>query len=476
MRASRRRSAGPLCHALAVTAALVLPAGAAASTRVYVSDTGRGAIRQFHMRAATGRLAPMSPARVDTSADPFSLAVTPDARRLFNAGADGFASQFTIRASGALRPNSPRDVSLGAGLPTGVAVSPNGTSAYFANQSTPGGGGGVLQFDINIAGRLVPKSPPQAGFGLAQGVALTPNGTSAYVGDNDGADGLILQFNVAANGTLRPKQPPSLASTGDALGIAISPDGRNAYFADTVNRVNQFTIASGGKLVPKSPAFVRGKAPYGIAITPDGRHAYVVNRDAGEVAQFDLNAAGKLVPMRPAALKAGPSPISIAISPDGRSAYVTDQGTSIRDGHVLSFDIRSDGRLGRKTPFATASGAQPGDVVVSPTRTPTPAFSVRAARAGRPTAFDGSASSAPGGSIRRYRWSFGDGTVLAGRHARPSHVYRRPGRYKARLTVFNNCAPDAVFRSGVVFTGQTAYCIGRRKASTTHTVKIRGHR
>jgi DNA-binding beta-propeller fold protein YncE len=475
MRASRQRSAGPLCHALAVAAALALPAAAAASTSVYVTDTGRGAIRQFHMRATTGRLAPMSPARVDTSANPFSLAVTPDARRLFNAGADGFASQFTIPASGALRPNNPRDVSLGAGLPTGVAISPNGTSGYFANLPTPAGGGGVLQFDINAAGRLVPKSPAQAGAGLAQGVALTPNGTSAYVGDNDGQDGLILQFNVAANGTLRPKQPPTLASTGDALGIAISPDGRNAYFADTVNRVNQFTIASGGKLVPKSPAFVRGDAPFGIAITPNGRYAYVVNRGTGEVAQFDLNAAGKLVPKRPAHVKAGSSPISIAISPDGGSAYVTDQGSGSRDGRVLSFDIRSDGRLAPKTPFATSSGTQPGGVVVTPAGTPRPAFSVDAAPAGGPTAFDGSAATAPGGSIRRYRWSFGDGMVRASRGPRTSHVYRRPGRYTARLTVFNNCAPDAAFRSGVVFTGQTAYCAGRPKASTTRTVKIRGH-
>jgi DNA-binding beta-propeller fold protein YncE len=469
----RRRSVGPLCLALAVTAALVLPAAAAASTSVYVTDTGRSAIHQFHVHATTGRLAPMSPATVDTSPQPFSLAVTPDAGGLFNAGAQGFASQFTILPSGALRPNSPRDVSLGAGLPTGVAVSPNGTSGYFANQSTPGGGGGVLQFDINAAGRLVPKSPAQAGFGLAQGVALTPDGTSAYVGDNDGSDGLILQYNVAANGTLRPKQPPSLPSTGDALGIAISPDGRNAYFADTIDRVNQFTIASGGKLVPKSPAFVRSDAPFGIAITPNGRYAYVVNRGAGQVAQFDLNAAGKLVPKSPAHVKAGSSPISIAISPDGGSAYVTDQGGA-GNGQVLSFDIRSDGRLAPKTPFATKSGAQPGGVVVTPAGTPTPAFSVDAAPAGRAAAFDGSASTAPGGSITRYRWNFGDGTVRDSSGPRPSHVYRRPGHYTARLTVFNNCDPDAVFKSGVVFTGQSAYCTGPPKASATRTVTIGG--
>jgi PKD repeat protein len=80
----------------------------------------------------------------------------------------------------------------------------------------------------------------------------------------------------------------------------------------------------------------------------------------------------------------------------------------------------------------------------------------------------------PGGSIRLYNWNFGDGTELASRHAHVSHVYRRPGTYKARLTVFNNCAPDAVFRRGVVFTGQSAYCTGQPKAVRTRTVTIRG--
>jgi hypothetical protein len=371
-----------------------------------------------------------------------------------------------------LRANTPRDVSLGSGLPTGVAVSPAGDSGYFANQPTPGGGGGVLQFDINAAGRLAPKSPPQVGFGLAQGVALTPDGSSAYVGDNDGADGLILQFNVAADGGLKPKQPPSVPSTGDALGIAISPDGRSAYFADTVNRVNQFRITRHGGLAPRSPAFVPGKAPFGIAITPDGRHAYVVNRDSGAVTQFDISAAGTLVPMQPASIKAGSSPIAIAISPDGRSAYVTDQGGNADNGRVVSFDIRSDGRLARKQPFVTASGGQPGDVVVTPAGTPKPAFRVDAAPAGRRTAVDASASRTPGGSIRLYGWRFGDGSTLATRHARASHVYRHPGRYTARLTVFNNCAPDAVFSSGVVFTGQSAYCDGRPRASETRTVRV----
>ena len=64
---------------------------------------------------------------------------------------------------------------------------------------------------------------------------------------------------------------------------------------------------------------------------------------------------------------------------------------------------------------------------------PTAAFSVGTARAGSPTPFDGSASTATGG-ISLYRWSFGDGSSATG--AAASHIYATPGTYLATLTVY----------------------------------------
>ncbi|MGZ8980482.1 MAG: PKD domain-containing protein [Burkholderiaceae bacterium] len=50
--------------------------------------------------------------------------------------------------------------------------------------------------------------------------------------------------------------------------------------------------------------------------------------------------------------------------------------------------------------------------------------------------FDATRSRDPEGAIRRYEWSFGDGSTGSG--ARPTHVYRKSGRYLVRLTVVDD--------------------------------------
>jgi PKD repeat protein len=66
---------------------------------------------------------------------------------------------------------------------------------------------------------------------------------------------------------------------------------------------------------------------------------------------------------------------------------------------------------------------------------PIAAFSVStpSPTAGQPVAFDGSASSDPGGMITGYEWSFGDGEIASG--ATPSHTYTKPGSYTVTLKV-----------------------------------------
>ncbi len=66
---------------------------------------------------------------------------------------------------------------------------------------------------------------------------------------------------------------------------------------------------------------------------------------------------------------------------------------------------------------------------------PIAAFSVTSPSptAGQPVAFDGSASSDPGGAIASYEWSFGDGESASG--ATSSHTYAKPGGYTVTLKV-----------------------------------------
>lgn len=52
---------------------------------------------------------------------------------------------------------------------------------------------------------------------------------------------------------------------------------------------------------------------------------------------------------------------------------------------------------------------------------------------GQPVGFDASASNDPGGTIKTYKWAFGDGSSTTGRT--PAHTYTAPGAYTATLTV-----------------------------------------
>ena len=60
---------------------------------------------------------------------------------------------------------------------------------------------------------------------------------------------------------------------------------------------------------------------------------------------------------------------------------------------------------------------------------------------GEPVTFDGSSSSASGGSITAYDWNFGDGSGGSG--VKPSHTYVKAGEYTVTLTVTDNLGNSA---------------------------------
>ncbi|MEK6748038.1 MAG: PKD domain-containing protein [Pseudomonadota bacterium] len=92
------------------------------------------------------------------------------------------------------------------------------------------------------------------------------------------------------------------------------------------------------------------------------------------------------------------------------------------------------------TDSSGATGSATAPLVVAPTGT-----SVLTANAGGPYAgalnvpvqFDGSGSSAPGGSIATYAWDFGDSST-AGTGVNPTHTYTTVGRYTVTVTVTDN--------------------------------------
>ena len=214
-----------------------------------------------------------------------------------------------------------------------------------------------------------------------------------------------------------------------------------------------------------------GNQPERVAVSPDGKSVYVTDAELGlggeGVSQYTVGAGGALEPKSPGVAQTHGEPIGVTLSADGASLYVANF-----HGYVSQFDVGAGGLLAAKTPATVLAGtgppAEPTGIALLPDQAPLATFSAFPASAGSASAFDGSASSDPDGSVARYDWELGDGAVLLDAGAKPAHVYAGAGSYTVRLTVTD----DAGCSTSLVFTGQTAYCAGGAQASSASTVVV----
>ncbi len=361
-----------LCRAAALSLAglLALPAHAAAVPNVYVNNNGSGNVSQYDI-TANGTLAAKSPATVTAGTNPYiGIAVSPDGQSAYvaNQGDPGVddVSQFDVAANGALSPKTPATVDAGMD-PSGIAISPDGDSAYVVNN----GSNTVSQYDVAADGTLTAKSTPTVATGTNPfQIAITPDGESAYV-TNGGTDNNVSQYDIAADGTLSAKTPATEPAGVFPFGIVISPDGSSAYVTNiSSSNISQFDVdPDDGTLSAKStPTVSAGTFPRGIAITPDGSSVYAANGGTNQatstVSQYDVDPDdGELTPKTTATVPADSNPFQIAIGPAGESAYVTNFDSA----KISQYDIDpDDGELAAMTPATVAAGTQPAGIAVRP--------------------------------------------------------------------------------------------------------------
>jgi DNA-binding beta-propeller fold protein YncE len=462
----------------------VIPAGATGPARpgrvIYVASSGQGAdgtISPPNVAAYTiapgGGLIPLGqPAPV--GADPRGLVFTPDGRHAYVAnGEDNAVYGFTVAASGELVPLG-APVATGGEFPFSVAMAPDGRSLYTPNLS----GGTVSVFAIGRGGILRRIGDPvSTGAENPRNVALTPDGRFLFVSHGTPLDAIpdvLVTFPVRPGGSLGPALPPvPIGAAG--TGMAVTPDGRFLYIAcSTTDNVYGFAIGPGGRLtaVPGSP-FPAPKTPEGVAMAPDGRHLYVtsvatrpvVSPDEAGLWAFTVGADGSLslASQRDAA---GPGP-SVAVTPNGRNLYVANLFADTVAGFAIAPTTGVPAEV-PGSPFAQGATPSLDSIVAAPNQGPMAAFSVRQRPAGEPTRFDASVSHDPDGSVARYDWDFGDGTVLRDGGPRPVHTYARPGDYRVRLVVSDNEGCSTV----LVFTGHSTLCTGSDAAASARTVSV----
>jgi DNA-binding beta-propeller fold protein YncE len=454
----------------------LLVAAPAWASDLYVSNNGSGTVSPFSI-AADGSLSPIgcSGSNCHTGGAPVGVAVSPNGRFLYTANlGSGTVSVFAIGADGSLSPVSCPGSNCNTGTsPAGVAVSPNGKFLYTANSLSST----VSVFAIAADGSLSPVTCSGSNCTTGSGplgVAVSPNGQFLYT-TNAGAN-TVSVFAIAADGSLsRVTCSGSSCNTGtEPEGVAMSPNGEFLYTAnDGSSTVSVFAIAADGSLSPVTCSGSNcntGSGPVAAAVSPNGQFLYTTNAGANTVSVFAIAADGSLSPVTCSGsnCNTGTLPDGVAVSPNGQFLYTTNQSSNT----VSVFAIAVDGSLSPVTCGSNCStGALPEfqSVAITPDQAPTAAFTATPAPPGSASSFDGSASSAaPGQSVARYGWDFGDGTSLANGGATPTHTYATAGNYTVTLTVTD----DAGCSTMLIYTGQTASCNGGATARTTHTITI----
>ena len=441
---------------------------------VYMPSAGSEDIAAFRVGpdGRPQRVGDSVPTGVGTGPSPVMFA--PDGRTAYvlNRGNNTVAA-YRVGTRGQLRLLG----SAQAGDAFGLAIAPDGSSLFAANQS-----GTVSAFSINDDGTPRPAGDPvPTGFSLPQGVGVSPDGRFLYVGhgepDSPGPrePDVIVRFAIGPKAALKRVGRPVPTNPSGAQ-IVFTPDGRFAYIATTFDSVvDGFRVGGDGGLtpLPGSP-YASALFAEGAVITPDGRHLFVAGSGQGAtpgaLAAYTINDDGTLTPAPGSPFPAGMFPVGVDTTPDGRHLLVSSQDEALRS-QLFTFAIAADSTLAPTGPplFTGGTDSMFQSLAVQPKQGPTAAFTVRARPAGDETRFDASAAFDSDGHVDRFDWDFGDGTVLRDGGASPTHVYERPGTFTPTLRVTDNenCS------TALVFTGTSAHCNGSPQARSSQTITIR---
>jgi YVTN family beta-propeller protein len=185
--------------------------------------------------------------------------------------------------------------------PRGVAVLPDGSKVYVADQYSSWVS--VLDAHTNTVIASI-------GVGLWPiGVAIPPLGTRVYVSTYWGNSVSVID---PATNTLIADIPLG----GYPTGIACHPDGQKVYVAEW--ETGNLAVLDAATLTIRSRIPV-GKNPFGVAVGPLGHRAYVSNASDNTVSVVDLDANAVIT-----TVPVGSFPEGIDVHPDGRRVYVAN--------------------------------------------------------------------------------------------------------------------------------------------------------
>jgi YVTN family beta-propeller protein/VCBS repeat-containing protein len=277
----------------------------------------------------TAPVTPLAIATITVGDGPVGVAVSPD-------GATAYVTTFGDDEVSVIdtATNTVIDtITVGDG-PVHVAVSPNGDTVYVTNFTA--GTVSVIDTDTNAVTTIL------VGNGVApEGVAISPDGTSVYVANRIAGTVSVIDTTTNMIGTITVGDSPAR--------VTVSPDGETVYVVNIGDNTVSVIDTDTNMVTATIPV---GVGPFGVAVSPDSATAYVTNASFNTVSVIDT--ATHTVT---ATIPVGFAPEGVAVSPDGARVYVANQF----GGTVSVIDTATN------TVTATiAVGDNPRGVAVSP--------------------------------------------------------------------------------------------------------------
>ena len=270
------------------------PAAALGAPKAYVGLYGNDTIGVLD--TATGRVLHT----IKVPAGPEAVIATPDGRRVFVSSED--ATQLSVIDTATDKVIKALDLGKS---PEGMALSRDAKTLL------------VAMFDIgklDVIDTSTLKVTAQISVPKPHGVALSPDGRTAYVGAQDVPDhNAVLVVDIPRRRVLT-----RLPLDQTPRGLTVSPDGKFLYFTEANSADIQVLDTATNKVTTKITV---GPIPHQIAFTPDRKYALAVVQATGQLAIIDA-ASHQVVKDVPV----GHFPHWVGLTSDGAFAYVTNEG------------------------------------------------------------------------------------------------------------------------------------------------------
>ena len=288
MQLSKNSIGGVLSLAVAVHVATAV---VSAQSNAYVSNLSGNTVSVVNM--ASGSIA----ASVAVPAGPTGLAVSPDGSTVYVAS----QSANVVSVIGTASNSVIASINVGS-TPTQLAMLPNGNQVYVVNQGSN---------QVSIIDTASKSVTANIGVGSRpSNLAVSPDGSRVYVTNLWSGDVWVIDTQAKA-------VVAQFAASSGPSGIALSPDGKTVYVANEYANTVTIHDANSGNLLN---TLGNMSFPNWLSISPNGSRLLVTNGNASTVSVIDTAAQSVI-----ATVPVGSVPTSVAVSPDGSHAFVTNE-------------------------------------------------------------------------------------------------------------------------------------------------------